>query len=255
MSEATHDLAYSEPEKIKSIDAEFLAGKRFEYQEDASLVEDIDLDASTPGDDINWLEDIELLAGGRHSGRLRSLLELLHQDLLPDPCGTRERARPQGADQAPAVGQLLRHPAQGEALQVPPARARPLGRRLEDGRRRLEATRPRGLGSRRLTRSSRWWGSLGESHHATPDHLASTAGPRSVDQESMLPVASSQRTSPLCARGCRNACCCGAAVRPSLAPTLHRGGTRMRSIARNRVRSVSRCANSVPVSPQNGLNP
>ena len=55
------DMAYSEPEKIQSIDAEFLAGHRFPYQEDISLVEDIDLDAATPGQDINWLEDIELL--------------------------------------------------------------------------------------------------------------------------------------------------------------------------------------------------
>ena len=55
------DLAYTEPEKIQSIDAEFLAGHRFPYQEDISLVEGVDLDASTPGDDINWLEDIELL--------------------------------------------------------------------------------------------------------------------------------------------------------------------------------------------------
>ncbi|MGI9622615.1 MAG: hypothetical protein ACR2PK_07240 [Acidimicrobiales bacterium] len=43
------------------IDAEQLAGKRFDYQSDISLVEDIDLMAATPGDDINWLEDIELL--------------------------------------------------------------------------------------------------------------------------------------------------------------------------------------------------
>jgi hypothetical protein len=55
------EMAYSEPEKIKSIDAEFLAGHRFPYQEDISLVEGVDLEASTPGDDINWLEDIELL--------------------------------------------------------------------------------------------------------------------------------------------------------------------------------------------------
>ncbi len=55
------EMAYSEPEKIQSIDAEFLAGHRFPYQEDISLVESVDLDASTPGDDINWLEDIELL--------------------------------------------------------------------------------------------------------------------------------------------------------------------------------------------------
>jgi hypothetical protein len=51
----------SEPEKIFSIDAEYLSGQRFPYQEDISLVEDIDLDAATPGQDINWLEDIELL--------------------------------------------------------------------------------------------------------------------------------------------------------------------------------------------------
>ena len=56
-----HELAYAEPEKIKSIDAEFLAGHRFPYQEDISLVESVDLEASTPGQDINWLEDIQLL--------------------------------------------------------------------------------------------------------------------------------------------------------------------------------------------------
>ena len=44
-----------------AIDAEQLAGKRFDYQSDMSLVEGIDLLAATPGEDINWLEDIELL--------------------------------------------------------------------------------------------------------------------------------------------------------------------------------------------------
>jgi len=57
----SHELAYSEPEKIKEIDAEFLAGHRFAYQEDISLVEDVDLLAATPGEDLNWLEDIHLL--------------------------------------------------------------------------------------------------------------------------------------------------------------------------------------------------
>ena len=61
MSETTHHLAYEEPEKIKSIDAEFLAGHRFPYQEDISLVEDVDLMAATPGEDLNWLEDVTLL--------------------------------------------------------------------------------------------------------------------------------------------------------------------------------------------------
>ena len=51
-----------EPEKITSIDAEYLAGRRFPYQEDMSLVEDVDLLAATPGEDINWLEDIALLS-------------------------------------------------------------------------------------------------------------------------------------------------------------------------------------------------
>jgi hypothetical protein len=50
-----------EPEKIVEIDAEYLAGRRFPYQEDISLVEDVDLDAATPGQDINWLEDVGLL--------------------------------------------------------------------------------------------------------------------------------------------------------------------------------------------------
>ncbi len=57
----SHELAYAEPEKIKSIDAEFLSGRRFPYQEDISLVEDVDLLAATPGQDLNWLEDVTLL--------------------------------------------------------------------------------------------------------------------------------------------------------------------------------------------------
>jgi hypothetical protein len=51
-----------EPEKHTTIDAEYLSGKRFPYQEDISLVEDVDLLAATPGKDINWLEDVELLS-------------------------------------------------------------------------------------------------------------------------------------------------------------------------------------------------
>jgi hypothetical protein len=50
-----------EPEKIVEIDAEYLAGQRFPYQQDISLLEDVDLDAATPGQDLNWLEDVELL--------------------------------------------------------------------------------------------------------------------------------------------------------------------------------------------------
>ena len=52
-----HELAYSEPEKVRSIDAEYLAGKRFPYQEDITLVEDVDLQALTPGEDVTLLEE------------------------------------------------------------------------------------------------------------------------------------------------------------------------------------------------------
>ena len=50
-----------EPEKVVAIDAEYLSGRRFDYQEDVSLVQDVDLLAATPGADINWLEDVTLL--------------------------------------------------------------------------------------------------------------------------------------------------------------------------------------------------
>jgi hypothetical protein len=52
----------AEPIKRIALDAEELAGRRFPYQEDISLVEDVDLVAATPGADMNWLEDVELLS-------------------------------------------------------------------------------------------------------------------------------------------------------------------------------------------------
>jgi hypothetical protein len=48
-------------ERHIQLDAETLAGRRFPYQEDISLVEGVDLLAATPGEDINWLEDVQLL--------------------------------------------------------------------------------------------------------------------------------------------------------------------------------------------------
>jgi hypothetical protein len=51
----------SAQERHIKIDAEELAGHRFRYQEDMSLIEDVDLVAATPGEDLNWLEDVELL--------------------------------------------------------------------------------------------------------------------------------------------------------------------------------------------------
>jgi hypothetical protein len=43
------------------VDSESLSGQRFPYQEDIAELEGIDLMAATPGQDINWLEDVELL--------------------------------------------------------------------------------------------------------------------------------------------------------------------------------------------------
>ena len=54
-------MSTREPEKIRAIDAEYLSGRRFPYQEDLAEVEDVDLLAATPGEDLNWLEDVELL--------------------------------------------------------------------------------------------------------------------------------------------------------------------------------------------------
>jgi hypothetical protein len=50
-----------EPQKVVAIDAEYLSGRRFPYQQHIEQVEGIDLLAATPGEDLNWLEDVELL--------------------------------------------------------------------------------------------------------------------------------------------------------------------------------------------------
>ena len=51
----------AEPDKTTGIDAEYLAGRRQAYQEDRAASADVDLLAGTPGGDINWLEDVEML--------------------------------------------------------------------------------------------------------------------------------------------------------------------------------------------------
>ena len=50
-----------EPTKRIALDAEELTGHSFPYQKDMGLLDDVDLLTATPGEDINWLEDIELL--------------------------------------------------------------------------------------------------------------------------------------------------------------------------------------------------
>jgi hypothetical protein len=43
------------------VDSESLSGERFPYQEDIEALESVDLMDATPGADLNWLEDVELL--------------------------------------------------------------------------------------------------------------------------------------------------------------------------------------------------
>lgn len=45
----------------QGIDTEELTGRTFPYQFDRSLVDDVDLMAATPGEDLNWLEDVHLM--------------------------------------------------------------------------------------------------------------------------------------------------------------------------------------------------
>ena len=111
--------------------------------------------ASTPGGDLNWLEDIEMLEEDGQQAVFDRYTNAFIKIYFDIPEGRENEYRPQGADQAPAVGQLVRDPAQGAARQVPAAGARPLGRRLEDRRHRLEAARCSRAGSPRSTERAR----------------------------------------------------------------------------------------------------
>ena len=130
-----------------AIDAEFLSGERFPYQEDIALVEDIDLEAATPGQDINWLEDVELLEEEGTPAVFDRYSNSFLKIYFPIPEGRENEIARKVLIAHLQVGQLLRDPAQGEALQVPPARARALGRGLPHGRRGLAAAGARRLGS------------------------------------------------------------------------------------------------------------
>ena len=116
---SSHDLAYLEPEKIKSIDAEFLAGHRFPYQEDISLLDDVDLMAATPGEDLNWLEDIALLEEDGMPAVFDRYSNAFLKIYFPIPDGPRGRDRAQGAREAPDERQLVRDPAEGRPHEVP----------------------------------------------------------------------------------------------------------------------------------------
>jgi hypothetical protein len=50
-------MSAKEPEKIRAIDAEYLSGHRFPYQEEIAEVESVDLLAATPLEDVELLEE------------------------------------------------------------------------------------------------------------------------------------------------------------------------------------------------------
>jgi hypothetical protein len=63
MAEELHqvDAASARSTYRAGIDTEQLTGRTFPYQYDRLLVDDIDLVTETPGQDINWIEDVHLM--------------------------------------------------------------------------------------------------------------------------------------------------------------------------------------------------
>ena len=181
MSEAAETRKLpDEPDKVVAIDAEYLSGRRFPYQEDISLLDDVDLVAATPGEDINWLEDVTLLEEegvpavfDRYSNSFIKIYFQIPDERRDDqeprhPGEPRlgDQRRDLGAGGARLVGLVDDHDlravahraedrllvwdrAQGAPRQVSAAGARPVGRGLADGRGRLSAIAARRLGSAR----------------------------------------------------------------------------------------------------------
>ncbi len=137
----------SETEYTISIDAEYLAGRRFPYQEDMSLVEDVDLLAATPGEDINWLEDVDLLEEDGVPAVFDRYSNSFLKIYFPIPAGRENEIARKVLIKHLQSGQLVRDRAEGAPLQVPPARARTVGEGLADGGHRLEADGARGMGA------------------------------------------------------------------------------------------------------------
>ena len=140
-----------EPEKVTSIDAEYLSGERFPYQEDISLVEDIDLEAATPGKDLNWLEDVELLVEEGTPAVFDRYSNSFLRIYFPIPEGRENEIARKVLIAHLHVGQLLRDPAQGAPTPSSPSPSSGPGSRA---RRRSARTGSRPCsraGSRRST--------------------------------------------------------------------------------------------------------
>ena len=125
-----HEIAYSERRR-SSRSTRVLAGHRFPYQEDMSLVKD-DLEAATPGD-LNWLEDIELLVEDGVPAVFDRYNNSFLKIYFAIPKGARTRSPARFSSRT--CSQRAAPTASAEsAAHGSPARARALGLRLGDGR-------------------------------------------------------------------------------------------------------------------------
>ena len=107
------------PTHQKSLDAEILAGTRYPYQEDLSLIEDVDLVAATPGDDINWLEDIELLSEDGMPAVFDRYSNSFIKIHFPIPAGRENEIARKVLIKHLQSRQLVRDPVEGEARKFP----------------------------------------------------------------------------------------------------------------------------------------
>ena len=104
-----------------------------------------------PGQDINWLEDVELLEEEGTPAVFDRYSNAFLKIYFPIPEGRENEIARKVLIAHLQAGNSYGIRAQGGPRQVRAARARPVGRGLAHGRRGLEAGRARGLGARRPT--------------------------------------------------------------------------------------------------------
>jgi len=129
-----------------TIDSEDLSGQSYPYQHDIGAVEDIDLLAATPGPDLNWLEDVHLLAEDGVAAVFDRYSNSFSRFTSRSRRGERTRSPRKVLIAHLQAGKLVRHPAEARPHQVPPTHAGAVAGGLRDRRSALGAPHPRGLG-------------------------------------------------------------------------------------------------------------
>ena len=134
-----------------AIDAETLAGRSFPYQHDIAEIEDIDLMAATPGEDLNWLEDIWMLEEQGYPAVFDRYSNSFLKIYFDIPEGREDEIARKVLIAHLTPRQLVRHPAQGRPLQVSPADLGTVGTWILGCRYRLQAARARRMDTTRRT--------------------------------------------------------------------------------------------------------